>query len=143
MHIDAKVLEVFDNHIKKPLGDEVSNMLNDSLVAQESRYEERLVKLERQIESLKMDIELAKKEKQIMQVNLELAVDTMCKSVEKSVGTQMGKLVNQLDEISNYTHKLDSKIKFQREIEESMNELHASFTKSLKDLESQVVSTND
>jgi t-SNARE complex subunit (syntaxin) len=90
-----------------------------------------------------MDIELAKKEKQIMQVNLELAVDTMCKSVEKNVSTQMSKLTSQLDDISSQTHRLDSKIKFQREIEESMNEIHESFTKSLKDLESQVISTND
>ena len=90
-----------------------------------------------------MDIELAKKEKQIMQVNLELSVDNMCKSVEKNVSTQMAKLTGQLEDIGTHTHKLDSKIKFQREIEESMNELHASFTKSLKDLECQVISTND
>lgn len=35
--IEAKVLEVFDNNIKKPLGEEVSNMLNDSLALQENR----------------------------------------------------------------------------------------------------------
>lgn len=102
-----------------------------------------MAKLERHIDSLKMDIELAKKEKQIMQVNLELAVDSMCKGVEKNVNSQMAKLTTKLDEISAYTHKLDGKIKFQREIEESMNELQCSFTKSLKDLESQVISTND